>query len=363
MGIKIDPTTKTFTVSYSKRHPIKLQSVTLRRIGIKTKREADKVFQSLVIEVNDRIKKQIFPTWNEFLDRYFSDREQRGISLRTTYSERMCLAKYTSPAWDSRLMNSFSKIELLELKNRLSEEVSESHLQYLLKCLRGVFSSAVDHGYLVNNPTPLHKFSRKNKIMEVLTEPQIKLLLEKAKEYDSSWFPLWALALYTGMRNGELYALQWDCVNLQTKKIKVCRSWNNKDGFKSTKSGNDRLVDISPFLTPLLQELYAQRVDDFVLPRLSRWDQGDQARELRVFLQGIGLPPMRFHDLRASWATLLLSKGLEPAKVMTMGGWADMKTMLIYMRKAGIDVHDSLKILDLHTQKPGLAEVISINSR
>ena len=70
---------------------------------------------------------------------------------------------------------------------------------------------------------------------------------------------------------------------------------------------------------------------------------------------GLGLPPVRFHDLRATWATIMLSKGVQPAKVMVMGGWKDMKTMMIYTRKAGIDIRGITDCLNLHdpTQERG----------
>ncbi|HEX7675002.1 MAG TPA: tyrosine-type recombinase/integrase [Bdellovibrio sp.] len=47
---------------------------------------------------------------------------------------------------------------------------------------------------------------------------------------------------------------------------------------------------------------------------------------------------IRFHDLRATWATFLLGQGIAPAKVMAMGDWADLKTVMHYLRLAGIDV-------------------------
>lgn len=43
---------------------------------------------------------------------------------------------------------------------------------------------------------------------------------------------------------------------------------------------------------------------------------------------------------------MLLSKGVPPSKVMAMGGWKDMDTMMIYMRKAGIDIKNSTSVLD-----------------
>jgi integrase len=80
-----------------------------------------------------------------------------------------------------------------------------------------------------------------------------------------------------------------------------------------------------------------------------------------MFLVGIGLPAVRFHDLRASWATVLLSKGVEPIKVMKMGGWKDMKTMMIYTRKAGVDIRGATDCLNLHNPNVDPAEVLQFD--
>lgn len=80
---------------------------------------------------------------------------------------------------------------------------------------------------------------------------------------------------------------------MEQNKIKVCRAWNNLDGFKETKSGDDRIIDLAPSLKPLFQELCVNRMDNFVLPRIHKWDKGEQARELRSFLMGMGLPMIR----------------------------------------------------------------------
>ena len=42
----------------------------------------------------------------------------------------------------------------------------------------------------------------------------------------------------------------------------------------------------------------------------------------------------------------MLGRGVAPSKVMAMGGWSDMKTMMIYMRKAGIDIKGATDCLD-----------------
>lgn len=123
------------------------------------------------------------------------------------------------------------------------------------------------------------------------------------------------------------------------KKILVNVSWNNKDGFKSTKSGDDRILEIAPPLVKIFEKLKKDYPESsFVFPRIDKWDRGDQARELRMFLEGLGLPRIRFYDLRASWATIVLSKGIPPIKVMMMGGWKDLKTMQYYVRKARVNI-------------------------
>lgn len=51
----------------------------------------------------------------------------------------------------------------------------------------------------------------------------------------------------------------------------------------------------------------------------------------------MGSPQLKFHTLRACFATQLLADGVEMTKVMKIGGWKDIKTMQIYLRLAGID--------------------------
>lgn len=57
-------------------------------------------------------------------------------------------------------------------------------------------------------------------------------------------------------------------------------------------------------------------------------------------------------EIRASWATLLLSKAVPPVKVMAMGGWKDMKTMMIYIRKAGVDLGGATDCISLTNHCP-----------
>jgi integrase len=192
--------------------------------------------------------------------------------------------------------------------------------------------------------------SKTEKVPDILTLEEIRKLLQTAKDLEHRWYPIWAMALLTGMRNGELYALLWTDVDFDNHRITVSKSYHSRTkSVKSTKSGSWRTVPISEDLKALLLEVKAQAGDrPHVLPRFGPWSAGMQAEVLRAFCEGIGVRPIRFHALRACFATQLLSHDIAPARIMKICGWTQLKTMQHYVRMAGIDekgATDQLRIL------------------
>jgi integrase len=230
----------------------------------------------------------------------------------------------------------------------------------VLKFIRSFFNYATECGHIQRNPTPKIQFRIADKIKGVLNDEQIKILLQKAREYNHPWAPVWEVACYTGMRSGELYALTHDSVDLEGGRIFVKRSWCKVSGMNEyPKNKQDRVIPIAPALFPLLRDLKETNRDSaFILPRLPDWECGRQAEILKVFLLGLNLPLIRFHDLRASFCTSMLSKGVPTVQVMSIGGWSDLKTMTIYLRKAGINIKGATDILDFSA--PQIGAVIPI---
>ncbi len=300
--------------------------------------EAKKVYKELIIKMEKKLNRSLYPLWPEIVDRFIEHFKNRGIANNTVYNYETGLYAHTVKRWEHKQINEIETREIRELILTELMDRSESLRNNVLKYIRAVFSYAVDAGIIQRDPTPKLKFKKNLKIKSVLKEHEMFYLLKMAKEKNHPWFSVWAVACYTGLRNGELYALKWNKVDLDKRMMVVCLSWNGKNGFKETKSGDDRNVEIAGSLMPVMEDLYRNRVNDFVLPRSEAWEKNEQARVLRAFLEEIKLPRIRFHDLRASWATVMLSKGIEPIKVMSMGGWRDLKTMQIYIRKSGINI-------------------------
>ena len=131
---------------------------------------------------------------------------------KTVYDYRVCLEAHTLGQWGNRVIDTITTVEVRNLMDAKVGQRAPSHQRYFLKCIRSVFNYAVEAAYIVRNPTPQLKFKVGDKIQKVLTEDQARMLLLKSKEQNWKWYPHYLVALYTGMRSGELYALTWDKV-------------------------------------------------------------------------------------------------------------------------------------------------------
>lgn len=107
---------------------------------------------------------------------------------------------------------------------------------------------------------------------------------------------LWTMALYTGMRSGELYAHEWSSVDFDKHGLYVHKNWTNRVGFGPTKGRYWRTVPLSEHLISFLKELKLQRgIEKSVLPRFKEWRNGEQAAILRHFCDGVGITSIKFH--------------------------------------------------------------------
>lgn len=98
-----------------------------------------------------------------------------------------------------------------------------------------------------------------------------------------------------------------------------------------------------------------------VLPQFPEWKNGQGGSVLRMFLEQIGIhKDVVFHTLRACFATHLLSTGVEPLKVMRMGGRNDLKTFQIYLRTSGVDVRGVAEALDVIAEAKNTENVIPL---
>ena len=166
-----------------------------------------------------------------------------------------------------------------------------------------------------------------------LTEEQARRLLETVR--GDRLEVLYVLALNTGMRQGELLALKWDDVDLERGVLHVRRTLTHADKAyvlrepKTSKSR--RTIRLTASAVTALRAHLSRQLEE--MERLSSLYQPGglifatetgsiidpsnlRNRSFKPLLEKSGLPPIRFHDLRHTCATLLLSKGVN-AKVVS----------------------------------------------
>lgn len=229
------------------------------------------------------------------------------------------------------------------LMNCVSEDLRPATIRKIKTTVNLVFRFGVLEGIVEREKhSPVHgvpfDLSDDDGSEEILTVDEVQRLLLEAKLQKHPWYSVWAVALMTGMRSSELYALRKENVFLKEGFIRVKESWDwvNKCA-KSTKTGYWRTAPIASALKPIIEELMSQDpASPFLFPRFKEWERSEQAMIVRAFCEKIGIRSVRFHTLRACFATHLLAMGVDQATIMAIGGWSNLKTFRIYVRLAGV---------------------------
>jgi len=222
--------------------------------------------------------------------------------------------------------------------------LSRKSIENIGRTMSSVLSQAVEDGLLAANPAfRLGRYYRQGDGMKPeihpFTRDEAGVFLEAARKHAHRDYPLFLCALRTGMRLGELLGLQWGDVDFNGCFIEVRR--NLVAGRITTpKSGRTRRVDMSQQLLETLKGLLTSRKAEALKNgwgKVPEWVfcnedggalDGDNLRH-RVFykvLEKSGLRRVRFHDLRHTYASLLLQQGESPAYVKEQLGHASIQT-------------------------------------
>jgi integrase len=312
----------------------------MKRKGIKSLRQAELVEFELKRQLANRVENHsAATTWAEWFETCMS-KMKIEFKPSTMMNYEGQLKKWAHPVWRERFLEDITPQDVHELIYREIHGVTMHARKSVLKMTKRILQMAVEEGILRNNPALKVKVKVPETKQAVLNTTEVDTLLREAKLFGHKFYEIWAVALLTGMRSGELYALKWSDVDFENHRITVSQSWCSKNGYGPTKSAKNRVVPICDELVALLKELRLKKCPEyeFVLSHLRDWTMGDQAEILREFCKLIGITPVRFHDLRATFITQLLLKGVPLAQVMAVVGHSQIKTTNVYLRLAGADL-------------------------
>lgn len=333
-----------------------------RRKRVETLRKAEQAEFELKRELAQLREEAIPFRWEEWIEECLK-RMKVTNQPSTVINYEKQIGKSITPHWKGiELKNITRSVVHDTLFEKIDSSLNMNTRRWILNMVRRIFQMAVDEGLLIKNPTTGIQIKVPEVEQKVLTTPEVEILLREAKQNNHRFYPIWAVALMTGMRSGELFALKWTDLDLDGKTISVNKQWTNKGGYHPTKTQRNRIVPISGELLKFLKKLKLERgaVSEFVLPQLKEWEDGEQARILREFCAVIGITSVKFHDLRATFITNLLARGESLARVMSMVGHSQLKTTNGYLRKAGVDVLGGTDKLGYGLPDDSEARILSI---
>ena len=307
------------------------------RAGWYTKRTAE----TWLREVLDQARAGVLPgmvqtgvsfaaACGEYL-RYVEHDLDRKPSTLTDY--RSVIRAHLLPAFGAMRLEDVTADRIEAWKGTL--RMSNRTKVKLLTVLNGVMARARRVHRLPVNPMadvekPRH---RRSTAIEVFAPEEVMALVREADSPQDA--AIYLTAAFTGLRRGELVALRWRDVDFAASCVRVCGSYAG-GRLTTPKSGKVRSMPLAPAVAEALARLGQRELftaaDDLVFPGVAgRYlDASALSRRYKAALKRADLRPLRFHDLRHTFGTRMITKA-DIRRVQEWMGHADVATTMKYL--------------------------------
>ena len=314
---------------------------TSRQVGSKSAAEevASKIQAKLKLgEFNFEEEKPI-PTFREYAESWLKTTVAATCKDSTAKEYKDVLNNHILPVFENLEIPDITRGKIKDfLHSKVNAEYSASRVNTIKNVISCVLNKSVDDNVIPYNVAyklgKLTERGSQNKAIDpscVLTEDELKLLLDTVKEHFPQHYPLFLLLARTGMRIGEALALQWGDIDFNGRFITIQRNLS-RNKIQNPKSGKARSVDMSPQLSDALLELKEKREEENQKPtviekgkkveriRKSEWvftnecgsliDKSNWRKHvLNPALDKAGVRRITIHGMRHTYATIRLSRG------------------------------------------------------
>jgi len=341
----------------------------------KTQKEIKQKLKKKMSEVNVSAKGKGI-TVDEWMVQYL-DEYKRNEVKETTYWSYMELYEKHIKKSDIGLseLQSLTSQQLQKFYNdKKEQEYNPKTIKHMYVLINSALDKAMQIKLLnenVNRQTVIPK--KEEYTAKVLSAEEVKKILVNAKE--DKLYPIIALEIYTGLRKGEIMALKWENISFDQEELHVegnlCRVVKeiNEDGSKCYEykimepktAKSKRVVPLLPGAIEALKmqqamqaqdkEMYSEIYNDqgLVFARCDGTFLSQRAfmDKYHAFLKRYGVSDVRFHDLRHTFATLLLEAGEEPKAIQELLGHSTYSTTMdIYAHVTKKGKVNAIKRLD-----------------
>ena len=315
--------------------------------GKKREEVADRLARALAERANGIVYDDENMTIGEYLDSWLKGSVRGSVRQSTFDRYESAVRLHIKPALGRLKLKKLTPAHVQGFyQDRLDAGLAPASVNKLHTILHKALSQAAKWNMVPRNATDAVKAPRPApEEMHPLSPVEARKLIEAVR--GDKLEALYVLAVHTGMRQGELLALKWEDVDLNEEVIRIRHTLVRSGGRISIgepkTKGSRRTVHLTDAAAEALKTHLEQQLEDIErLGDLYR-DHGLvftsqvgtlinpsnlRRRSFKPLLQRAGLPQIRFHDLRHTCATLLLSRNVHPKYVQELLGHATVAITL-----------------------------------
>ncbi len=303
-------------------------------------------------------------TVGEHLHNWLEGYVKTNCSQRTLDGYQSIIETHLIPALGHVQLKHLHPQAIQAYYGKACEKLSARTVHHQHRVLSQSLRYAVRQGYLGRNPAELVDIpSPRKNTMRTLTPGEVEILFDTAK--DNYYYPVVYTAVSTGLRQAELLGLRWRDVDLDMLSISVSQVLYKRRGicqFKEPKTSHSRRrVAMTPKLALFLRGYKAGRewlyqelgkqltLDDLVFASVEGKpiDPGVLIHAFGRMARQVGLEGVRFHDLRHTFASLMLLRGAKPKVISEALGHSSVAfTMDCYSHIIEGMQEDAMALLD-----------------
>ena len=271
----------------------------------------------------------------QYLDRYGVNKTES-----TRARDQITVNKHLIPLFGRRLLKQIAAKDIEEYKShraacrlKKGDRVKKSTVNREIDLLKSLMARAVEWGYVKANPTQgVRKFKIDVEEPVFLTSAQGAALLQTATGQMKGFV---AVGLNAGLRKSEMFNLKWDDVDFGRKEIRVTKS----------KGKRFRVIPMNSSLLDILARHPRHIQKPYVFHNADGSPWRDVRKGFEAALKEAGVPRIRIHDMRHSFVSNLVMRGVDLNSVKELAGHQDIATTMKYAHLAPGHLKDSVERL------------------